>query len=114
MLLLEKIGYPFPEEPRADVYIVPLGDKAALQAAKIAQKLREANLSCLVEQTGRSLKAAMKYANTAGMDYTLILGDNELESGKWSLRHMKESAQSEIASAEELIKIVKNAKGIEA
>ena len=41
----------------------------------------------------------MKYANKLGADYTLILGDSEIESGRAMLRDMKNSEQSEIELA---------------
>ena len=39
----------------------------------------------------------MKYANKLGADYTLIIGDSEVESGKAQLRDMKNSTQSEVS-----------------
>ena len=38
----------------------------------------------------------MKYANKLGADYTLILGDSEIESGVAQLRDMRNSTQSEV------------------
>ena len=48
---------------------------------------------------GRSLKAQMKYANKIGAQYTLILGDSEIESGKAQLRNMMDGTQSEVELA---------------
>ena len=45
---------------------------------------------------GRSLKAQMKYANKIGADYTLILGDNEIETGRAVLRDMRNATQNEV------------------
>ena len=41
----------------------------------------------------------MKYANKLCADYTLILGDNEIETGRAMLRDMKNSEQSEVEIA---------------
>jgi histidyl-tRNA synthetase len=38
---------------------------------------------------GRSVKAQMKYADKLGARYALIIGDNEVESNKASLKDMK-------------------------
>ena len=49
---------------------------------------------------GRGLKAQMKYADKIGAKFTLVLGDNEVESGKATLKNMSNSAEKEIALAE--------------
>lgn len=46
---------------------------------------------------GRSLKAQMKYANKIGAEYTLIIGDNEIDLGKAQLRNMQTGEQSEVS-----------------
>lgn len=42
---------------------------------------------------GRSLKAQMKYADKTGTEFTLILGDSEIESGRAQLKNMDNSSQ---------------------
>jgi histidyl-tRNA synthetase len=44
----------------------------------------------------RSLKAQMKYADKKGARFTLILGDNELATGKANLKNMNNSEQTEV------------------
>ena len=39
----------------------------------------------------------MKYADKLGFEYTMVLGDNELASGKATLRNMHTGAQTEIS-----------------
>ena len=41
----------------------------------------------------------MKYSGKLNADYTLILGDSEIESGKAQLRNMKTSTQEEVELA---------------
>lgn len=106
VMLLDKIGTPFPADNGVDVYIVPMGREAGLTAASVAAQLRRAGIAVLVEQTGRSLKSAMKYANTTGARYTLMLGEQELSSGRWILRDMRQSTQEEISSADALLNII--------
>lgn len=66
----------------------------------MAEELRRSGLYVECDLIGRSLKAQMKYANKIGADYTLILGDNEIISGRAMLRSMKNSTQEEIALEE--------------
>lgn len=39
----------------------------------------------------------MKYANKIGAEYTLIIGDNEIDLGKAQLRNMQTGEQSEVS-----------------
>ena len=50
-------------------------------------------------------KAQMKYADKIGAKYTLIIGDNEIQSGKAQLKNMDEGTQEEILLSE-IIKIM--------
>ena len=45
---------------------------------------------------GRSLKAQMKYADKFQVDYTVILGEAELQQGQACLRNMATSEQEMI------------------
>ena len=81
------------------LYIAALGDAASIEAQAITERLRRNGVFCECDVVGRSLKAQMKYANKIGAEYTLILGDSEIESGKAQLRNMKDGTQSEVELA---------------
>ena len=52
----------------------------------------------------RGLKAQMKYADKIRAPYTIVLGDNELESGRAELKNMKTGEKRKIAiSGEDFI-----------
>ena len=38
----------------------------------------------------------MKYANKLGAEYTLIIGDSEIDAGKAQLRNMADGTQTEV------------------
>ncbi len=78
------------------VYIAPLGEVASFFAQKAVYQLREKGIYAECDIVGRSLKSQMKYADKTGAEYTVILGDNEIETGKAVLRNMKTSEQTEI------------------
>ena len=83
-----------PDRPR--LYIASLGDAAVPTALSITERLRREGVYAECDVVGRSLKAQMKYANKLGADYTLILGDSEIESGVAQLRDMRNSTQTEV------------------
>jgi histidyl-tRNA synthetase len=78
------------------VYIAPLGEAASFFAQKAVYQLRGKGIYAECDIVGRSLKSQMKYADKTGAEYTVILGDNEIETGKAVLRNMKTSEQTEI------------------
>lgn len=85
---------PSSETPR--VYIAPLGEKASEAAQKIVYGLRQKGVYAECDIVGRSLKSQMKYADKTGAEFTVIIGDNEIETGRAVLKNMKTSEQSEI------------------
>lgn len=95
MLLMKTKGVDFPEEEKCNLYIAPMGDKASLKAAEIARQLRKEGLNILFDVAGRSLKAQMKYANKLGAEYTMVLGDSEIEEGKAKLKNMETGEEAE-------------------
>ena len=83
-----------PKAPK--LYIASLGEGAALVALSIVERLRREGVYAECDIVGRSLKAQMKYANKLGAEYTLIIGDSEIETGKAPLRNMQNSEQTEV------------------
>lgn len=97
MLLMEAQGCEFPKESMPDLFIAALGEKAQLKAVEIANDMREEGFTCLYDVNGRSLRAQMKYANKLGAKYTIVLGDDEVESGIAKLKNMESGEETEIA-----------------
>ena len=97
ILALKEAGVEVKEDIRPYLYIAPMGESATLEAARITAQLKNAGISAEYDVVGRSLKAQMKYANKVGAHYTLIIGDNEISTGKAQLKNMSDSSQSEVA-----------------
>lgn len=95
LLRLDETGFVIPEEEPVDLYIVPLGDNANVYAMRLAYTLRQNGISVETDHVGRGLRAQMKYANKIKAKYTLVLGDNEIETGKVNLKHMVSGEQTE-------------------
>ena len=96
LLLMEAQGVPFPEPKKCDVYLVSMGEAAQVEAAALAEQLREEGLSAQFDTVGRGLKAQMKYADKIGAAYTVVLGDAELESRRVNLKNMRDGTQTEL------------------
>ncbi|NLL63060.1 MAG: histidine--tRNA ligase [Ruminococcaceae bacterium] len=89
MLVLETQKIELPVEMPCNLYIVSAGKTANLRAAKIATNLREEGIFALFDISNRSVKAQMKYADKIGAEFVIVIGDNELESGKVELKNME-------------------------
>ena len=97
MMVLEAQKAELPEESTCDLFIATLGDKATLKASALCRELRDEGYKVQTDICGRGLKAQMKYANKIGAKFTLVLGDNEVESGKATLKKMSDSSEREIS-----------------
>ncbi len=78
------------------LYIAALGEAAQIKGLAIVERLRKAGRYAECDIVGRSLKSQMKYANKIGAEYTLIIGDSEIEAGKAQLRNMSDGSQNEV------------------
>lgn len=104
ILAMEASGAAAAECETPVLYVAPMGDAAQREALRITEELRSAGVYAECDVTGRGLKAQMKYADKIGAKYTLIIGDDELASGKALLRSMADSEQTEIALSDVVAK----------
>lgn len=100
MMVLSAQNAELPKAPTCDLFIATLGENAILKASALCRELRDEGYKVQTDICGRGLKAQMKYADKIGAKFTLVLGDNEVESGKATLKNMSNSAEKEIALAE--------------
>jgi histidyl-tRNA synthetase len=70
-----------------------------VQAAKIAGRLRK-SVPLVMDVMGRSLGAQLKAAAGAGAQFVVIVGKDELDAGKLTLRDMAGGGQESLALAE--------------
>ncbi len=82
--------------PSPKLYIAALGDRATVKALEITERLRKEGKYVECDIVGRSLKAQMKYANKIGAEYTLIIGDSEIDAGRAQLKNMADGEQTEV------------------
>jgi histidyl-tRNA synthetase len=89
-----------------DIFIAPLGEPALLHAGGLARDLRRAGISIEVAANAK-LKRAMELANKASARYTLILGEDEITAGQYSLKDMQSGEQKRV-SRDKLFQIFTN------
>ena len=73
---------------KRSVCVIHLGDAAAGVAAKIADGLRKKGVRVETEYENKSIRSQMRKANRAGASFSVIIGEDELRDGVFSLRNM--------------------------
>jgi len=88
LIRLEENGVEIPDDTFSDIYLAPLGEKAGKSVPGIVYTLRKQGIKVETDLIGRGLRAQMKYADKIGAKYTIVLGDNEIESGDCEIKNM--------------------------
>ncbi len=96
ILAMRAIGAADVPPPAPRLYIAPLGKRAMVPAMATCERLRRSGIYAECDTMERSLKAQMKYAGKIQAAYTLIIGDNEVDSGRAPLRNMQTGEQTEV------------------
>jgi histidyl-tRNA synthetase len=81
---------------RLDLYIAPLGEAALRHAAALAHELRRRGASVELGTDAR-LKRALELADKLGARFALIVGDNEIAAGMYTLKDMAAGEQSSVS-----------------
>lgn len=96
MLVLKNQGTELPDAPTTDLYIATMGERAKLKATSLCAELRQEGYKAQTDICSRGLKAQMKFADKIGAKFTVVLGDNEIDTGKAKLKDMAEGTVTEI------------------
>ena len=99
----QKISFPITDS--VIVLIASLGEDAKRAALTIASDLRDKGIGTILGPSKRSLRAQMRYANTANVPYVLVIGDEEITKGTIVIRNMKQGTQQEVTLSEALTQI---------
>ena len=108
LLTLQNEGIEIPNEGLYDLYVGARGEEGKLASFKLANTLRTRGIKTEINHMGRSLKAEMKYANKIGAKFTVVLGDDELQTGNAKFKRMSDGEQFEVNlnNIEEIVAIL--------
>lgn len=96
-LVLEELNA-FPEaiENSLDVLFINFGDKEAEKAMELIQQLRKKNIRCELYPDTAKMKKQMQYADKKAVKFVVIIGEEELNSKKVTLKNMETGEQSKV------------------
>jgi histidyl-tRNA synthetase len=89
-----------------DVYIAWMGEKTLATAIRAAQELRQAGLCVELPPVEQKFGKALAQADKLGARFALILGEDEVASGLWTVKTLADGTQKKMAAAE-IVKFLK-------
>ena len=76
------------------MFIAGTDEVSSLYAMGLVRQLRDYGFWAECDIVGRSLKSQMKYADKLGANFSIVIGENEVKSGKAELKNMKNGEKS--------------------
>jgi histidyl-tRNA synthetase len=92
-----------------DVYVAWMGERAYATAVRAAKDLRIVGFSVELSPTELKFGKALERADKLGSRYALILGDNEVSEGSWTLKTLADGTQQKFTEPQ-LMEFLKKAK----
>ena len=80
-----------------DVYVAPISADVRLKAYEITQTLRRAGFRCDVDLNNKKFKKLMNYADKIKVPKMIIVGKNDLEENKVTVKDMQSGEQEQIS-----------------
>ena len=89
----------FPEEVNfsTKVLFVNLGEDEKLASMRVMRSLRDAGIAAEIYPESAKMKKQMEYANRRMIPYVVIIGGNELQEQKATVKNMRTGEQSSVA-----------------
>jgi len=89
-----------------EVFVVPLGAEARAESVKVLAELRGSGISADTDYEGKSIKGAMRAANSLGAVLVMIIGEDELRGGTVLMKNMSDGTQEPV-SRDKILQAVK-------
>jgi histidyl-tRNA synthetase len=91
-----------------DIYVAWMGEKAFATAVRATKDLRSAGFRVELPATERKFGKALEQAVKLGSRYALILGDDEVSSGEWTLKTLADGSQAKFTESDLLAHLREN------
>lgn len=97
LMLMDAQKIEISQNDECELYIASMGDKANVKAFVLANLVRSSEMHAEFDIVKRGLRAQMKYADKIGAKYSMVIGDNELETNKAKIKNMQSGKEKEIS-----------------
>jgi len=102
LLVLEEQKIRVPEDQRLKVYIATLGEQSKQKGFEVLQNLRNMGIKSDMDYQGRSLNSQLKTADKLKAQFTIIIGEDEIQNGLAVIRSMDHKTQEKVRFEEVL------------
>lgn len=107
-LVMEELElFPITVSKTVEALFINFGDKEALYCLKAIKTLRESNISAELYPNSAKMGKQMNHANNRSIPYVVLVGEQEMSVGKFTLKNMQTGRQ-ELVSIENLVNTLKN------
>ncbi|MBR5037922.1 MAG: histidine--tRNA ligase [Prevotella sp.] len=100
-------AYPKEAVNGTQLLFINFGEKETAFCMPIAAKLREAGIRTEVFPDSVKMKKQMSYANAKGISFVALVGENEINEGKVTLKDMT-TGEQKLVTPDELIALMQN------
>ena len=98
--------YPKDTVNATQVFFVNFGEKEAAYCLQVLLKLRESGIKAEIYPDAAKMKKQMTYANNKNIPFVVMVGENEMNEGKLSVKNMTTGEQQTV-TVEGLLELVK-------
>ena len=106
--VMEKSGFKLPDEKKTVKYFAFIVENEYKAVRKKANDLRIKDIYCEIDVTDRSLKSQMKFADKKNALYSVVIGDNEIDSNKAIIKNMLTQETKEVSVDSITRRIIEN------
>ena len=104
-LVMEELGlFPTDIDTSSKVLFLNFGEIEANYCFKYLKELRENNISSELYPNNDKIKKQMNYANNKGVQFVVMIGEDEMKSGQLTTKNMS-TGEQKVMSISEFIKI---------
>ena len=76
------------------LYIIPMGTQ--FESLNLATKLRKMGIKTIIEMNDKKIKKAFEWASKNNIPYVIVIGENEINSGKIKIKDMNSYKEIEV------------------
>jgi histidyl-tRNA synthetase len=96
MLLLEEQNKKIIDDQDIDVLLLLLDEKYAIESLNLLKELRENGISAICKFDQNKIEKGFSYAKLVNAKSVILLGKNEINSGKYTIKNQKNMKQEKI------------------
>lgn len=96
LMLMSENGHNFGGIYKTDYFVAFVSDEARLYAINLVNALRNSGKSAIIDVCERKLKSQMKLADKVDAKYSIIIGEDEINSNKLTIKDMTTGNQIKV------------------